>query len=86
MKTYQAWEDGPEMPITDYLNPGDEVDEEMYNHFASVVPPQYCTSRFLQSGEAEDEHQGRYTYMTFGIFSGRHLYLGVLPQFKQPKN
>lgn len=85
MKTYQAWEDGPEMPIDEYLSPGDEVDDEMHDHFMGVVSPQYSSRRFLQVGEPDIEVDGRYQYMTFGIFSGRHLYLGVLPPFKQPK-
>ena len=85
MKMYQAWEDGPEMPIDEYISPGDEVDEEMYNHFGGVVSPRYCTRCFLQVGEPDSKIDGRYQYMTFGVFNGRHLYLGVLPPFKQPK-
>lgn len=85
MKTYREWEDGPEMPIDEFISPGDEVDEEMYNHFGGVVSPQYCTRRFLQVGEAENEEYGRYQYMTFGVFGPRYLYLGALPPFKQPK-
>ena len=85
MKTYQAWEDGPEMPITDYIQPGDEVDDEMYNHFSGVVSPKYCTGGVLQVGEADFEHKGRRYYKTFSIVDGRHRYLGILPPFKQPK-
>ncbi len=85
MKTYQAWENGPEITITNYLQPGDEVDEELYDHFSGVVNPQYCWREFLQAGEAEYEKDGRYHYMTFGMFGERHLYLGILPPFKQPK-
>jgi hypothetical protein len=85
IKTYQGWEDGPEMSATDYLKPGDEVDEEMVDHFGGVVSPQYCTHQFTQVGEAEREENGRYFYMTFGRFGERYLYLGILPPFKQPK-
>lgn len=85
MKTYQAWEDGPEMTIDEYLQPGDEVDEEMYDHFASVVSPQYLTGGVLQVGEAQFSHKGRNYYRTFNIVDGRHRYLGILPPFKQPK-
>jgi hypothetical protein len=84
-KTYQGWEDGPEMPIDEYIQPGDEVDEEMVNHFGGVVSPQYCTYQFTQVGEASHEERGRYFYQTFGRFGDRYLYLGVLPPFKQPK-
>lgn len=92
MKTYQAWENGPEMPITDYLTPGDEVDEEMHEHFGGVVSPQYCVGHLLQVGEAEFEQRGRMHYMTFGGYASRegdgtrYLYLGILPPFKQPKH
>jgi hypothetical protein len=85
IKTYQAWENGPEMSATEYLQPGDEVDEEMVNHFGGVVSPQYCTHHFTQVGEPEYERDGRFHYMTFGLFGERYLYLGILPPFKQPK-
>jgi hypothetical protein len=86
VKTYDGWENGPEMSATDYLKPGDEVDEEMVNHFGGVVSPQYCTQHFTQVGEAEYERDGRFHYMTFGLFGERYLYLGILPPFKQPKH
>jgi hypothetical protein len=85
VKTYQAWENGPEMSATEYLQPGDEVDEEMVNHFGGVVSPQYCTHHFTQVGEPQYERDGRFHYMTFGLFGERYLYLGILPPFKQPK-
>jgi hypothetical protein len=70
---------------TEYLQPGDEVDEEMVNHFGGVVSPQYCTHHFTQVGEPQYERDGRFHYMTFGLFGERYLYLGILPPFKQPK-
>ncbi|MCC2547698.1 hypothetical protein LJY25_14680 [Hymenobacter sp. BT175] len=87
IKTYQAWEGGPELSILDYLRPLDEVDEEMFNHFASVVPAQYQVGNLMQSGEAEYKDQGRYHYMTFAGYGEptRYYYLGILPPFKQPK-
>lgn len=84
MKTYQAWE-AASIPAIDYLQPGDEVDEEMFNHFGGVVSPQYCAGKLLQVGEPHTEDRGRFLYMTFGGFGDRYLYLGILPPFKQLK-
>ncbi|MGI4862411.1 MAG: hypothetical protein ACRYFZ_00695 [Janthinobacterium lividum] len=87
IKTYQGWEDGPEMPITEYLKPMDEVDEEMFMHFAEAVPAQYHVGNLMQSGEAEFKDRGRYHYLTFAGYGEpeRYYYLGILPPFKQPK-
>jgi hypothetical protein len=84
LKAYQAWE-ASQISATQYLQPGDEVDEEMFDHFAGVVSPHYHTGKLLQVGEAQCEDRGRFLYMTFGCFGERYLYLGILPPFKQPK-
>jgi hypothetical protein len=84
IKAYTAWE-ASQVAATKYLQPGDEVDEEMVNHFGGVVSPQYCTHHFTQVGEPQYERDGRFHYMTFGLFGERYLYLGILPPFKQPK-
>ncbi|RPD45486.1 hypothetical protein DNI29_19080 [Hymenobacter sediminis] len=87
MKTYQAWEDGPAMSILEYLKPMDEVDEEMFLHFAEVVPTHYHVGDLMQSGEADKYIRGRYHYMTFAGYGEptRYYYLGILPPFKKPK-
>ena len=87
MKTYQKWADSPEMSITEYLKPMDEVDEEMFLHFAEVVPTQYHVGDLMQSGEASFEDRGRLHYKTFAGYGEptRYYYLGILPPFKQPK-
>lgn len=87
MKTYQAWEDAPSTRFTEFVKPMDEVDEEMFMHFAEVVPTQYHVGNLMQSGEAVSKDRGRYLYMTFAGYGEptRYYYLGVLPPFKQPK-
>ena len=42
MKTYQNW--GEHQTLTSYLNPGDEVDQEMVDYFCGTLPPQTMTS------------------------------------------
>jgi hypothetical protein len=86
MKTYQEWEDGPAMSITEYLEPGDEVDEEMYDYFGGATTPHFCNEFFLQGGEPTFGRAGISHYMTFAVVKGdKYLYLGELPGFKQPK-
>ena len=73
------------MPITDFLQPCDEVDAEMYLHFLEGAAPQYLARTVFQAGEANYEERGRYHYMTFSEMDEKYFYLGILPAFKQPK-
>ncbi|TGE22807.1 hypothetical protein [Hymenobacter metallicola] len=86
MKTYDEWE-ATEVSLTQYLQPCDEIDEELYDHMGGVVSPQYCTQRLLQSGEPEREERGVMHYLSFmAREDGKYFYLGILPKFKQPKH
>lgn len=85
MKTYQQWQ-GSGIDLSKFLQPCDEVDEEIYEHQAGVVFPQYNSARLLQVGEAEREERGVMHYASFMVREdGRFFYLGILPKFKQPK-
>lgn len=84
MKTFEQW-NMTELSITEFLQPGDQVDETMFDHFAGEVVPQYLVGQLLQTGEAHSADRGRYLYLTFAGYGERYLYLGILPPFKQPK-
>ena len=84
IKTYQEWEDKfPDKQLDEYLQPMDEVDEELRNHCGGIVAPQFCSREFLQMGEADFEKNGIDYYMTFATINERHYYIGKLPEFKQ---
>ena len=49
MKTYQDWNTAS--TLTSYLNPEDEIDQEMVNYFCKKLPPQTMTSTVIQIGK-----------------------------------
>lgn len=61
MKTYQDW--GEHQTLTSYLNPGDEVDQEMVNYFCGTLPPQTMTSTVIQIGEPHDHFRDRHRHL-----------------------
>ena len=68
--SFKRFKDWPEnLNIGQYLQVGDVVDKEMYEHFLNVLPPRYNYSAFLQAGGAIDniEVDGvlKGTYLTF---------------------
>lgn len=57
--------------------PGDEVDDEIVDHFLNCLPPRRCTSDYLQVGEQSDStDDGWPTYDTFQKRGGKWFYLG----------
>lgn len=72
MKTFKNWEDD----IEDYLTVGDEVDEEMVDHFLNILPPRTFEAYIVQCGEIADHYKGKATYLTFSKQSGRWIYCG----------
>lgn len=71
---------------TDYVKPGDYVDQETFNYFMDVVPPASCwyKYRYLQMGEPHSfcELDGEYvrTYLTFAGRNGKIYFCGALPR------
>lgn len=75
-KTYKKWLESDYDTIDKYLQPGDIVDKEMYEHFLNIIPPLVYTDRLLQVGEACDFIGGKNTYTTFELVSGNWIYRG----------
>lgn len=82
IKTYKKWEKSNKN-LDEYLQPLDQIDEELYNYLGEIVPAQYSSENFVQNGEAEFERYETLHYMTGYHKNGKYFYLGVLPEFKQ---
>lgn len=61
IKTYDGWKDSK---LSEYLQIGDLVDEDMFNYFLNVLPPATLTHNIIQIGEAYDHYEGQPTYIT----------------------
>lgn len=83
MKTKAQWEETEDLELNQYLQPLDEVDEDLYLYMAGVVHPQYVSPKFLQVGEADDKINGVYFFTTFMRINDKRYYLGSLPEFKK---
>ncbi len=82
IKTKQAWDDSG-LDFDQFVNPMDEIDEEMYYYFLGVVPTQYNKGYLFQLGEAEREENDLWYYSTFTKYNNKYYFLGILPEFKQ---
>lgn len=72
MKTFENWKGN----LSDYLTIGDEVDEDMVDHFVNVLPPASWRADLVQIGEPHSHVAGRATYPTLHKKEGRWLYAG----------
>ncbi len=84
IKTMDQWEKSG-LNLDDFLQMGDEIDEDLSNYLGEVVAPQYCSHEFTQTGEASKTEDGVMFYSTVGRRDDRYFYLGVLPEFKHPE-
>ena len=85
-KTLENWQESNK-DFLDYINPMDEIDEDLYNHFLEITVPKYAkrynNQDCYQIGEAFDEVDNVFLYETFTSLNGKYFYLGILPEFKQ---
>ena len=63
VKTMEGWNQSGKY-LSDYLQPGDEIDESLMNYFLSVLPPQTWTRDMIQIGEPHSSNSIGYTYAT----------------------
>ena len=82
MKTLKQWEKS-DKGLDSFIQPGDWVDEGLYNYIGEIVPPCYCSSEFVQGGNPFKEEDGIFFYMTVHRIGNKYLYLGILPEFMQ---
>jgi len=90
-KTLKGWEKS-NVDLDKYLTEPCEIDEALSLYIGEVVPPHYLgvNNGLTQGGdavkseEAEDcDDEDIYYYMTTLHISGKHFYLGILPEFRQ---
>jgi hypothetical protein len=72
VKTYEEW-DGS---LNEYLQVGDIVDEEIYNHFINVLPPAMMRSSCTQMGEPYSHVNGKATFSTLQWTDQGWMYCG----------
>lgn len=73
MKTFKEW-DGY---IEDYLEINDEVDFELVQHFANILPPTTYSTHLIQGGSVDDYVNGKATYITFEKVDNKWYYRGA---------
>lgn len=72
MKTFADWKGD----LHDYLQIGDHVDDEMFQHFLNVLPPAYWSDQVLQIGEPYSHVDGNSTYPTLRKEKNYWVYTG----------
>lgn len=60
IKTYAAWEGN----LSDYLQLGDVVDQEMVDYFVNELPPAYWSDTLVQMGEPYSHVEAGAIYAT----------------------
>lgn len=72
------------LTITEFLQPGDSVDEEIVDYFIGVLPPETMNSSVIQIGEpcSHDHHTGEALFMTLTRLSQHDpwVYAGIMPK------
>ena len=77
MKTKRAWHES-KLPLGEYLQPGDVVDEEMMYYFLEVLFPACYSSRCIQIGEPYTHtSNGEPMFSTLERIDGNWVYTGI---------
>lgn len=76
MKTKEGWEKSKQN-LTEYLQVGDAVDDEMYYYFIEVLPPACMSSRCVQIGEPYTHSAAGAEFMTLEKQDGQWVYAGI---------
>jgi len=76
LKTMKGWKDSV-MRLSQYLQEGDEVDDELVDHFLGVVPPATHTRSCIQMGEPYSQNYEGHTYLTLEKIGIRWIYTGI---------
>lgn len=72
LKRYTDWKGS----LKDFLQIGDEVDEDIVSYFLNVLPPVSWSSTLIQMGEPYSHVGGRPTFATLKRDGGRWFYVG----------
>ena len=79
MKTFQQWQESDKHILGEFLQIGDEVDEEMKIYFLEVLFPACMSSKCIQIGEPSrhDQKTGRPMFETLEKRGESWIYTGV---------
>lgn len=81
MKRFRDWIE-TDKNFKDFVQPGDEVDQSMVDHFRDVMPPKNMSFGYLQVGEPikqvpAGDGKLKTVYITFEQECGRWIYKGL---------
>ena len=79
VKTLEQWQESDKHNLGEFLQIGDEVDEEMAMYFIEVLPPACMSRKCVQLGEPSrhDAKTGRPMFETLQKEDGEWIYKGV---------
>ena len=82
MKTLKQWQES-KLDLSQFLQPGDPVDDGLFDYMLEVMPPACLTPTCLQMGEPFDhDYQGRPLYLTLEKPGNDWIYTGI--KIQQP--
>jgi hypothetical protein len=85
IKTKKGWQESKQ-DLSQYLQPGDIVDEDMFDYFLEVMPPTCQSDRCLQIGEPfTHDDKGRPMFSTLEKINGQWTYTGIKVTFESEK-
>jgi len=85
-KTYKKWDESGK-DLNDFLQPMDEIDEDLFLHLLEIVPAYFCMPGIGQCGEPmRIDDFGIWWRETVIRAYDKYYYLGALPEFKTPTN
>lgn len=77
MKTLIEWQTGLHGNMTQYVQPFDEIDCDLYWYFMEILPPYYTSSGFYCSEPYSTCHKyNTATYAHFSKIGGKYYFLG----------
>lgn len=77
IKTMDGWKQS-KLNLTQYLQPGDPIDEDIFDYALCVLPPEtYISGKALQIGEPYSSNEHGATWITFEKINGVWVYTGI---------
>lgn len=77
MKKLAEWQTGDHGAFSQYCQPFDRVDRDIYDYFLEILPPMYKTSGFMVSEPySYDYTVNQSTYAAFCCVGGNYYFLG----------
>ena len=77
MKTYKEWSESKKS-FREYIEKGDEIDDEIYDHFLGCVPPiKQSLHGFLCGEPYSHDFEGNGLYDSFYYIATQYIYGGL---------